>query len=78
MEYIVKIYLNEKNGGIYAYGTEVYAENIMEASKIVARHISNFKKSAKIDVGIYNEDDKLLAGYTSTSKDWFFNKEDDE
>ena len=78
MEYIIKIYLNEKNGGIYAYGTEVYAENIMEASKIVARHISNFKKSAKIDVGIYNEDDKLLAGYTSTSKDWFFNKEDDE
>ena len=78
MEYIIKIYLNEKNGGIYAYGTEVYAENIMEASKIVARHISNFKKSAKIDVGIYNEDYKLMAGYTSTSKDWFFNKEDDE
>ena len=78
MEYVVKIYLDEKDGGVYAYGTEVYAENIVEASKIVARHISNFKKSAKIDVGIYNEDDKLMAGYTSTSRDWFFNKEDDE
>ena len=77
MEYIVKIYLNEKSGDIYAYGTEVYAENIMEASKIVARHISNFKKSTKIDVGIYNEDDKLMAGYTSTSRDWFFNNDDE-
>ena len=77
MEYIVKIYLNEKSGDIYAYGTEVYAENIMEASKIVARHISNFKKSTKIDVGIYNEDDKLMAGYTSSSRDWFFNNDDE-
>ena len=77
MEYVVKIYLDEKNGGVYAYGTEIYAENIMEASKIVARHISNFKKSAKIDVGIYNNEDKLMAGYTSTCRDWFFNNDDE-
>ena len=78
MEYVAKIYIDEKKGSVYAYGTEIYAENIMEASKIVARHISNFKKSAKIDVGIYNEDDKLMAGYTSTTRDWFFNNDNDD
>ena len=77
MEYVVKIYLEEKSGDIYAYNTEMYAENIMEASKIVARHISNFKKSAKFNVGIYIED-KLVAGYTSISRDWFFNNDNDE
>ena len=76
MEYVVKIYLEEKSGGIYAYSTEMYAENIMEASKIVARHISNFRKSAKINVGIYDEN-KLVAGYTSTGRDWFFNNDDE-
>ena len=77
MEYVVKIYLNEKSGAVYAYSTEIYAKDIMEASKLVARHISNFKKSAKINVGIYAEK-KLVAGYTSTGRDWFFNNDDDE
>ena len=77
MEYNVKIYLEEKNGVIYAYSTEIYAEDIMKASEIVARHISNFKKSAKINVGIY-EENKLVAGYTSTGRDWFFNNDDDD
>ena len=77
MEYVVKIYLNEKSGAVYAYSTEIYANDIMEASKLVAKHISNFKKSAKIDVGIYSEDDKLMAGYTSTGRDWFFNNDDE-
>ena len=78
MEYIVKIYLNEKNGNVYAYSTEIFGKDIMEASKIVERHISNFKKSTKFNVGIYNEDDKLMAGYTSIGKDWFFNKDNDD
>ena len=77
MEYIVKIYLNEKNGNVYAYSTEIFGKDIMEASKIVERHISNFKKSTKFNVGIYVED-KLVAGYTSTTRDWFFNKDNDE
>ena len=77
MEYVVKIYLNEKNGNVYAYSTEIYAKDVMEVSKIVARHISNFKKSAKINVGIY-EENKLVAGYTSTGRDWFFNNDNDE
>ena len=76
MEYDVQIYICEKNG-VYAYSTEIYAKDIMEVSKIVARHISNFKKSANFDVGIYAED-KLVAGYTSTGRDWFFNNNDDE
>ena len=76
MEYVVQIFFNEKSDGVYAYITKIYAEDIMKASEIVARHISNFKKSAKIDVGIYIED-KLVAGYTSTGKDWFFNNDDE-
>lgn len=76
MEYIVKIYLNEKNGDIYAYSTVVYANDVMEAGKIVERHINNFKKSTKFNVGIY-EEDKLVAGYTSTGEDWFFNNDDE-
>ena len=76
MEYVVRIFFDEKRSGIYAYGTEIYAKDIMEASEIVARHISNFKKSAKINVGIYIED-KLVAGYTSTSRDWFFINDDE-
>ena len=78
MEYNVRIYLNEKNGNVYAYSTEIFGKDIMEASKIVERHVSNFKKSTKFNVGIYNEDGKLMAGYTSTTGDWFFNKDDDE
>ena len=77
MEYNVRIYLEDKNGVIYAYSTEIYAKDVMEVSKIVERHISNFKKSAKINVGIYNEN-KLVAGYTSTGRDWFFNNDGDE
>lgn len=77
MEYVVKIYLNEKSGVVYAYSTEIYAKDIMEASKLVARHISNFKKSTKINVGIYAEK-KLVAGYTSTGRDWFFNNDNDD
>ena len=77
MEYVVKIYLNEKSGAVYAYSTEIYAKDIMEASKLVARHISNFKKSTKINVGIYAEK-KLVAGYTSTGRDWFFNNDNDD
>ena len=76
MEYIVKIYLNEKNGDIYAYSTVVYADDVMEAGKIIERHISNFKKSTKFNVGIYDED-RLVAGYTSTGEDWFFNNDDE-
>ena len=77
MEYNVRIYLEEKNGVIYAYNTEIYAEDIMKASEIVARHISNFKKSTKFNVGIYVEE-KLVAGYTSIGKDWFFNNDNDD
>ena len=76
MEYIVKIYLNEKSGDIYAYNTIVYANDVMDASKIIERHVNNFKKSTKFNVGIYAEN-KLVAGYTSTSKDWFFNNDDE-
>ena len=77
MEYVVKIYLNEKSGVVYAYSMEIYANDIMEVSELVTRHISNFKKSAKINVGIYAEK-KLVAGYTSTGRDWFFNNDNDE
>ena len=76
MEYIVRIYLEEKNGDIYAYNTVVYANDVMDASKIIERHINNFKKSTKFNVGIYVEN-KLVAGYISTSKDWFFNNDDE-
>ena len=76
MEYVVQIFFDEKRSGIYAYITKIYAEDIMKVSEIVARHISNFKKSAKINVGIYIED-KLVAGYTSTSRDWFFINDDE-
>ena len=75
MEYIAKIYLNEKTGDIYAYSTKIYANDVMEAGKIIERHISNFKKSTKFNVGIY-EEDKLVAGYTSAGKDWFFNNDE--
>lgn len=75
MEYIVRIYLKEKNGNIYAYSTVVYANDVMDASKIIERHINNFKKSTKFNVGIY-EEDRLVAGYTSIGKDWFFNNEE--
>ena len=76
MEYNVRIYLEEKNGVIYAYSTEIFAEDVIEASKIVERHISNFKKSTKFNVGIYDEE-KLVAGYTSIGRDWFFNNDDE-
>ena len=76
MEYIVKIYLNEKNGDIYAYSTVVYANDVMDASKIIESHISHFKKATKFNVGIYAEN-KLVAGYTSTGEDWFFNNDDE-
>ena len=77
MEYIVKIYLNEKNGNVYAYSTVVYANDVMEASKIIESHISHFKKSTKFNVGIYEEGNRLVAGYTSTGEDWFFNNDDE-
>ena len=75
MEYIAKIYLNEKTGDIYAYSTKIYANDVMEAGKIIEGQMSNFKKSTKFNVGIY-EEDKLVAGYTSAGKDWFFNNDE--
>ena len=77
MEYNVRIYLNEKNGNVYAYSTEIFGKDIMDVSKIVEKHVSNFKKTTKFNVGIYNEDDKLVAGYTSITGDWFFNNDDE-
>lgn len=76
MEYIVKIYLNEKNGDVFAYSTVLYTKDVMDVCKIVERHISNFKKSTKFNIGIYTED-KLIVGYTSTDKEWFFVNDDE-
>lgn len=78
MIYITKLFFTSKNGLVYSYDMETSADDIKTVVAKVREHVYMFKKSAKVNVGIYDENDTLKACWTSEDKIWYYLNDDDE
>ena len=77
MMYITKLFFTSKKGLVYSYDMETTANDIKTVVAIVREHVYMFKKTAKVNVGIYDENDTLKACWTSEDKIWYYFNEDE-
>ena len=77
MMYITKLFFTSKNGLVYSYDMETSASDIETVVAKVMEHVYMFKKTAKVNVGIYDEDDVLKACWTSENKIWVYCNDDE-
>ena len=79
MMYTTKLFFTSKKGLVYSYDMETSASDIKTVVAKVREHVYMFKKTAKVNVGIYDENDTLKACWTSEDKIWYyFNDNGDE
>ena len=76
--YTTKLFFTSKNGLVYGYDMETSANDIKTVVSKVREHVYMFKKTAKVNVGIYDENDMLKACWTSEDKIWVYPDDDDE
>ena len=77
--YTTKLFFTSKKGLVYGYDMETSASDIKAVVAKVREHVYMSKKTAKVNVGIYDENDTLKACWTSEDKIWYyFNDDDDE
>ena len=75
--YTTRLFFTSKNGLVYSYEMETSANDIKTVVSKVREHVYMFKKTARVNVGIYDENDTLKACWASEDKIWYcFN--DDE
>ena len=72
MMYTTKLFFTSKNGLVYSYEMETSANDIKTVVSKVREHVYMFKKTAKVNVGIYDENDTLKACWTSEDKIWYY------
>ena len=72
MMYTTKLFFTSKNGLVYGYEMETSANDIKTVVSKVREHVYMFKKTAKVNVGIYDENDTLKACWTSEDKIWYY------
>ena len=77
MMYTTKLFFTSKNGLVYGYDMETSASDIKTVVAEVREHVYMFKKTAKVNVGIYDENDTLKACWTSENKIWYYFYEDE-
>ena len=70
--YTTKLFFTSKNGLVYSYEMETSANDIKTVVSKVREHVYMFKKTAKVNVGIYDENDTLKACWTSEDKIWYY------
>ena len=78
MKYTTKLFFTSKNGLVYSYEMETSAIDIKPVVAKVREHVYMFKKTAKVNVGIYDENDTLKACWTSENKVWYYLNDDDD
>ena len=72
MIYTTKLFFTSKKGLVYSYDMETSANDIKTVVAKVREHVYMFKKTAKVNVGIYDENDTLKACWTSEDKIWYY------
>ena len=72
MMYTTKLFFTSKKGLVYSYDMETSANDIKTVVAKVREHVYMFKKTAKVNVGIYDENDTLKACWTSEDKIWYY------
>lgn len=78
MIYTTKLFFTSKNGLVYGYDMETSADDIKTVVAKVREHVYMFRKTARVNVGIYDENDTLKACWTSEDKIWYYLNDDDE
>ena len=77
MMYTTKLFFTSKKGLVYRYDMEASANDIKTVVAKVREHVYMFKKTAKVNVGIYDENDTLKACWTSEDKIWYYFNDDE-
>lgn len=70
--YTTRLFFTSRNGLVYGYEMETSANDIESVVTKVREHVYMFKKTAKVNVGIYDENDTLKACWTSEDKIWYY------
>ena len=70
--YTTKLFFTSRKGLVYGYEMETSANDIKTVVSKVREHVYMFKKTAKVNVGIYDENDTLKACWTSEDKIWYY------
>ena len=77
MMYTTKLFFTSKKGLVYSYDMETSANDIKTIVAKVREHVYMFKKTAKVNVGIYDENDTLKACWTTEDKIWYYFNDDE-
>lgn len=77
MMYTTRLFFTSRNGLVYSYEMETSAIDIKSVVAKVREHVYMFKKTAKVNVGIYDENDTLKACWTSEQKIWYYLNDDE-
>ena len=77
MMYTTRLFFTSKKGLVYGYEMETSANDIKTVVSKVREHVYMFKKTAKVNVGIYDENDTLKACWTSEDKIWYYFNDDE-
>ena len=77
MMYTTKLFFTSKKGLVNSYDMETSANDIKTVVAKVREHVYMFKKTAKVNVGIYDENDTLKACWTSEDKVWYYFNDDE-
>ena len=78
MMYTTRLFFTSRKGLVYSYEMETSANDIKTVVSKVREHVYMFKKTARVNVGIYDENDTLKACWTSEDKIWYYFNDDDE
>ena len=70
--YTTKLFFTSKNGLVYSYEMVTSAIDIETVVARVREHVYMLKKSAKVNIGIYDETDTLKACWNSEYKTWYY------
>ena len=70
--YTTRLFFTSRKGLVYSYEMETSANDIKTVVAKVREHVYMFKKTARVNVGIYDENDTLKACWTSEDKIWYY------
>ena len=77
MMYTTRLFFTSRKGLVYSYEMETSANDIKTVVAKVREHVYMFKKTARVNVGIYDENDTLKACWTSEDKIWYYFNDDE-
>lgn len=76
MMYTTRLFITSRKGLVYGYEMETSANDVKSVVYKVREHVYMFKKTARVNVGIYDENDTLKACWPSEDKIWYYFNEE--